>query len=95
LFFKWIKQHLRIKAFYGNTENAIKTQIWIAIAIYVWIAIMKKRLNLKNLLYEILRILDLNIFEMTPIEALLGNLVEPTELSYYPVQQEMFQTLGH
>ena len=95
LFFKWIKQHLRIKAFYGNTENAVKTQIWIAIATYVSIAIMKKRLNLKHSLYEILRVLDLNMFEMTPIEALLGKPVEPTELSDYPVQQDLFQTLGH
>ena len=95
LFFKWIKQHLRIKAFYGNTENAVKTQIWIAIATYVSIAIMKKRLNLKHSLYEILRVLDLNMFEMTPIEALLGKPVEPTELSDYPVQHELFQTLGH
>jgi hypothetical protein len=95
LFFKWIKQHLRIKAFYGNTENAVKTQIWIAIATYVSIAIMKKRLNLKHSLYEILRVLDLNMFEITPIEALLGKPVEPTELSDYPVQQDLFQTLGH
>ena len=95
LFFKWIKQHLRIKAFYGNTENAVKTQIWIAIATYVSIAIMKKRLNLKHSLYEILRVLDLNMFEMTPIETLLGKPVEHTELSDYPVQQDLFQTLGH
>ncbi len=95
LFFKWIKQHLRIKAFYGNTENAVKTQIWIAIATYVSIAIMKKRLNLKHSLYEILRVLDLNMFEMTLIEALQGNPVVPTELSDYPVQQDLFQTLGH
>jgi hypothetical protein len=56
---------------------------------------MKKRLNLKHSLYEILRVLDLNMFEMTPIEALLGKPVEPTELSDYPVQQDLFQTLGH
>jgi len=95
LFFKWIKQHLRIKAFYGNTENAVKTQIWIATATYVSIAIMKKRLNLKHSLYEILRVLDLNMFEMTPTEALLGKPVEPAELSGYLVQQALFQTLGH
>jgi IS4 transposase len=95
LFFKWIKQHLRIKAFYGNTENAVKTQIWVAILTYVSIAIMKKRLNLKHSLYEILRVLDLNMFEMTSIETLLGRPVEPTELSDYPIQQDLFQTLGH
>jgi len=95
MFFRWIKQHLPIKAFYGNTENAVKTQIWIAIATYVSIAIMKKRLNLKHSLYEILRVLDLNMFEMMRIETLLGKPVEPTELSDYPVQQDLFQTLGH
>lgn len=94
LFFKWIKQHLRIKAFYGNTENAVKTQIWVAIATYVSIAIMKKRLNLKHSLYEILRVLDLNMFETTSIETLLGRPVEPTGLGNLPVQQDLFQTLG-
>jgi len=67
LFFKWIKQHLRIKAFFGTTENAVKTQIWTAIATYVLIAIVKKRLRLDHSLYEILRVLDLNMFETTPI----------------------------
>jgi len=67
LFFKWIKQHLRIKSFYGTTENAVKTQVWIAISTYVLIAIMKKKLNMKHSLYEILRVLDLNMFETTPI----------------------------
>ena len=95
LFFKWIKQHLRIKAFYGNTENAVKTQIWVAIATYVSIAIMKKRLNLKHSLYEILRVLDLNMFETTSIETLLGRSVEPTESDNLPVQRDLFKTLGH
>jgi len=67
LFFKWIKQHLRIKAFYGTTENALKTQIWIAISIYVLVAIVKKRLNLDHSLYTILQILSVGIFEKTPI----------------------------
>ena len=65
------------------------------LATYVSIAIMKKRLNLKHSLYEILRVLDLNMFEMTSIETLLGRPVEPTELSDYPIQQDLFQTLGH
>jgi hypothetical protein len=95
LFFKWIKQHLRIKAFYGTTENAVKTQIWVAIATYVSIATVKKWLNLKHSLYEILRVLDLNMFETTSIETLLGRLVEPTELGNLPVQQDLFQTLGY
>ena len=67
LFFKWIKQHLRIKAFYGTFENAVKTQIWIAVAVYVLIAIMKKRLHLDQSLYTILQVLSVTIFEKTPV----------------------------
>jgi len=67
LFFKWIKQHLRIKAFYGTSENAVKTQIWIAISVYVLVAIVKKRLNLDQSLYTILQILSVTLFEKTPI----------------------------
>jgi len=67
LFFKWIKQHLRIKKFYGNSENAVKTQIWIAISVYVLVAIIKKRLNLDMSLYTILQILSVSLFEKTPI----------------------------
>jgi len=71
LFFKWIKQHLRIKAFLGTSENAVKTQIWIAVCTYVLIAIVKKRLKLSHSLYEILQILSLTMFETTPINQLL------------------------
>ena len=67
LFFKWIKQHLRIKAFYGTTENAVKTQIWIAISVYVLVAIIRKRLKLNRSLYTILQILSVTLFEKTPI----------------------------
>lgn len=67
LFFKWIKQHLRIKAFYGTSENAVKTQVWIAISVYVLIAIIKKQLNLDRSLYTILQILSITLFEKTPI----------------------------
>ena len=67
LFFKWIKQHLRIKAFYGTSENAVKTQIWIAVAVYVLIAIVKKRLHLDQSLYTILQVLSVTIFEKTPL----------------------------
>jgi IS4 transposase len=67
LFFKWIKQHLRIKAFFGTSENAVKTQIWIAISMYVLVAIIKKELKLKQSLYTILQILSVTIFEKTPI----------------------------
>lgn len=71
LFFKWIKQHLRIKAFFGTSENAVKTQIWIAVSVYVLVAIVKKRLNLSASLYEILQILSLTLFEKTPLDQLL------------------------
>jgi hypothetical protein len=67
LFFRWIKQHLRIKAFYGTSENAVKTQIWIAVSIYVLVAIMRKRLGIEPQLYQILQILSVTLFEKTPI----------------------------
>lgn len=72
LFFKWIKQHLRIKSFFGTTENAVRTQIWIAVAVYVLIAIVKKRLRLDVSLYTILQTLSVTIFEKTPIDQLLA-----------------------
>jgi len=80
LFFKWIKQHLRIKAFYGHSENAVKTQLWIAVASYVLIAILKKRLLLNASLHEILQVLSLNLFEKTPILQACGE-GEPRENS--------------
>src|SRR6202521_5532363 len=67
LFFKWIKQHLRIKAFFGTSENAVKTQIWIAVSIYVLVAIVRKNLQLEVSLYQILQILSVTLFEKTPI----------------------------
>ena len=67
LFFKWIKQHLRIKKFYGTSANAVKTQIWIAISVYVLVATIKKRLSLDMSLYTILQILSVSLFEKTPI----------------------------
>jgi hypothetical protein len=67
LFFKWIKQHLRIKAFYGTSETAVKTQIWIAVSVYVLVAIVRKRLGLEMSLYQILQILSVTLFEKTPI----------------------------
>jgi hypothetical protein len=75
LFFKWIKQHLRIKAFYGTSENAVKTQIWIAVSVYVLVAIMRKRLGLEASLYQILQILSLTLFEKTPILCTLQSVV--------------------
>lgn len=79
LFFKWIKQHLRIKTFLGTSENAVKTQIWIAVATYVLIAIVKKRLHLPHSLYEILQILSLTMFETTPLNQLLAPSSEKSE----------------
>ena len=76
LFFKWIKQHLRIKAFFGTSENAVKSQIWIAVSVYVLVAIIKKRLRLSASLYEILQILSLTMFEKTPLDQLLNRSVE-------------------
>jgi hypothetical protein len=89
LFFKWIKQHLRIKSFYGTSENAVKTQIWIAISVYLIVAIIKKRLNIQESLYTILQVLSVSLFERTSMFQLLtfydytndaGNSVKPTEL---------------
>lgn len=83
LFFKWIKQHLRIKSFYGTSENAVKTQIWIAVSVYVLVAIIKKRLKLEASLYTILQVLSVTTFEKTPILQILTSLhctTEPDEL---------------
>src|ERR1035438_6617597 len=71
LFFKWIKQHLRIKVFFGTSENAVKTQIWIAVSVYLLVAIVKKRLDLPASLYTLLQILSLTMFERMPLNQLL------------------------
>jgi transposase len=73
LFFKWIKQHLRIKCFFGTSENAVKTQIWIAVSVYVLVAIVKKRLNLDASLYTLLQILSLTLFEKITLQQALTN----------------------
>jgi len=90
LFFKWIKQHLRIKAFFGTSENAVKSQIWIAVSVYVLVAIVKKRLALPATLYEILQILSLSLFEKTPVNCLFHDdlhqkipLVDPNQLTLF------------
>lgn len=75
LFFKWIKQHLRIKSFFGTSENAVKTQIWIAVSVYILVAIVKKRLDITASLYEMLQILSLTMFEKTPLDQLLTQTV--------------------
>jgi hypothetical protein len=75
LFFKWIKQHLRIKAFFGTSQNAVRSQIWIAVSAYVLVAIVKKRLHLSASLYEILQILSLTMFEKIPLDQLLAQTI--------------------
>ena len=90
LFFKWIKQHLRIKKFFGISENAIKTQLWIAISVYVLIAIMKKRLNLNTQLYIILQILSVSAFEKMPLSRLLDDVNCDLLKNDNPNQLELF-----
>jgi transposase len=82
LFFKWIKQHLKIKSFWGQSENAVKTQVWIAVSVYVLVAIAKKKFMLTQSLYEILQILSISIFEKMPI----NQLFQQTQLQYFKEQ---------
>jgi len=91
LFFKWIKQHLRIKSFYGTSENAVKTQIWIAVSVYVLIAIIKKRLNINMSLYTFLQILSVTVFEKVPIYQLLTEFDYTTQEDVYPKQLKLFE----
>ncbi|MYE87076.1 MAG: IS4 family transposase [Gammaproteobacteria bacterium] len=99
LFFKWIKQHLRIKSFLGTSENAVKTQIWTAIAVYVLVAILRKRLGLSASLYTIMQALSLTLFEKTPISQLLTEATEADgseEDMRNPNQLNLFDfSLGH
>ncbi len=90
LFFKWIKQHLRIKSFFGTSENAVKSQIWIAVSVYVLVAILKKRLKLSSSLYEILQILSLTMFERTPLDQLLARIPPSSDLLENPNQLILF-----
>jgi hypothetical protein len=90
LFFKWIKQHLRIKAFYGTSENAVKTQVWIAISVYVLVAIIKKRLKLDHSPYTILQILSISLFEKTPILQALSDACCQNENLNASKQLELF-----
>ena len=87
----WIKQHLRIKAFFGTSENAVKTQIWIAISVYVLVAIIKKRLELPRTLYETLQILSLTLFERTPLDQLLTQHVVALEPISVHNQMNLFE----
>jgi len=87
---KWIKQHLRIKAFYGTSENAVKTQIWIAVSVYVLVAIVRKRLNAEASLYQILQVLSLTLFEKTPILRALQQINSQDNLSLPANQLNLF-----
>lgn len=91
LFFKWIKQHLRIKAFLGTSENAVKSQIWIAVSVYVLVAIIKKRLNVSASLYEILQILSLTLYEKTPLDQLLTRVVDEHLIAESQDQLSLFE----
>jgi hypothetical protein len=91
LFFKWIKQHLRIKRFFGTSTNAVKTQVWIAICVYVLVAILKKQLDLLQSLHKILQILSLNAFEKVPIPELLTQNASPFQESVNPNQLMLFE----
>ncbi len=90
LFFKWIKQHLRIKSFFGTSENAVKTQIWIAITVYVLVAIMKKRLKIEASLYTILQILSLTLFDKMQLDQLLKNKEYKTDFVQIDNQLNLF-----
>jgi hypothetical protein len=90
LFFKWIKQHLRIKAFFGTSENAVKTQVWIAIAVYVLVAFVKKRLGSEASLYTVLQILSLTLFEKTSLDQLLATADNESEKIDMPNQLDLF-----
>jgi len=90
IFFKWIKQHLRIKAFYGTSENAVKTQIWIAISVYVLVAIMKKRLQIDLSLYTILQILSITLFEKKPIFKVLTDSEYKKQIANGHIQLKLF-----
>jgi len=92
LFFKWIKQHLRIKAFYGTTENAVKTQIWIAISVYVLVAIIKKRLRIELSLYTILQIFSLTLFEKKPILQVLTDTDYKNKITSPHMQLKLFES---
>jgi hypothetical protein len=92
LFFKWIKQHLRIKAFYGTSENAVKTQIWIAISVYVLVAIIKKQLKLDLSLYTILQIFSITLFEKMPILQALTETDYKHKITSYHMQLNLFES---
>ncbi|HWF03669.1 MAG TPA: IS4 family transposase [Candidatus Angelobacter sp.] len=91
LFFRWIKQHLRIKAFYGTTANAVRTQLWVAVCVYALVAILKKRLGSDATLYQILQILSVSVFEKTPVNQLFQGINSQNETSLLSKQLSLFE----
>ena len=92
LFFKWIKQHLRIKAFYGNSENAVKTQIWIAVSVYVLVAIIRKRLKLEASLYTLMQVISVTVFEKASIESMI---LQTTDSSGLPIDRNQLNLFSY
>lgn len=90
LFFKWIKQHLRIKAFYGTSENAVKTQIWIAVSVYVLVAIVRKRLKLEVSLYTLMQVFSVTVFEKASIESVIHQIADGSEVLLTNNQLNLF-----
>jgi transposase len=93
LFFKWIKQHLRIKRFYGTSENAVKTQIWIAVPVYVLVAIVRKRLNLEASLYTLLQVFSLTVFEKVGIQTAFSQSADRYDTAQDDNQLDLFNFL--
>jgi hypothetical protein len=91
LFFRWLKQHLRIKSFYGTSANAVRTQLWVAVCVYALVALLKKRLNIDASLYEILQILSVSVFEKTPVEQLFQAFRSQNETHRPPNQLSLFE----
>lgn len=87
MFFKWIKQHLKIQSFWGTSAKAVRTQIWIAVCAYVIMAIAKKRFGLKQTLYEILQLISINVFDKSPIENLFDKPIQQNVKELFPSNQ--------
>ncbi len=91
LFFRWLKQHLRIKTFYGTTDNAVRAQLWVAVCVYALVAMLKKRLGSDATLYEILQVLSVSVFEKTPVNQLFQALSSQNESGSFSKQLSLFE----
>ena len=90
LFFKWIKQHLRIKQFYGTSENAVKTQIWIAVSVYVLVAIVRKRLGMEAPLYTLLQVISVTVFEKIELQTAFSQSADRSDTAQDDNQLDLF-----